>query len=638
MLSVAECLGRDGPFATSLRGFAPRIQQQEMAETVAGALDSYRVLVCEAGTGTGKTFAYLVPAILSGRRVIVSTGTKSLQEQLFHRDLPLVTKSLGVPVKTALLKGRANYLCPQRTGGYLDPSPEIPSNLLPDLARIRSWAGTTRTGDISELSSMAENSPIWRYATSTVDNCLGQECPALPDCFVWKARRAAMEADILVVNHHLFFADMALRDGGFGELLPGADGIILDEAHQIAEVASQFFGTSLSSRQLTELAKDSLHAYYKEAGDLPDFTAIVDAVEKSVRDLRLSFGTQTRRAAWREIRHNPNVVAALEQLRESLAVLEKVLSGLAERGKELQNCHRRGQEIGERFGQVTGDDPETNNLQWFETHTRTFILHNTPLEIAETFGNRILSRKCAWVFTSATLAVNGSFSHITGRLGLHENDEGLWESPFDFARQTLSYFPPQLPLPSAPDFTRKVVEKAVPVLEASRGRAFILFTSYRALREAAELLADLIEFPLLVQGEAPRNQLLESFRTTPNAVLLGTSSFWEGVDVRGEALSCVIIDKLPFAAPNDPVLQSRYALIREQGGNPFMDYQLPQAVIALKQGVGRLIRDVSDRGVLVLCDPRLHSRPYGRMFLHSLPPMPRTGDIEDVRQFFNQTD
>ncbi len=637
MLNVAEYLGWEGPFASLLNGYAPRKQQQEMARAVAGALEDFRVLVCEAGTGTGKTFAYLVPAILSGRGIIISTGTKSLQDQLYHRDLPLVIEALGVPVKAALLKGRSNYLCPHHLRGNMEATPGIPRNLLRDLARIRPWAEATRSGDIAEVTDTPENSPVWRYATSTADNCLGQECPDLTDCFVLKARRAAMEAEILVVNHHLFFADMALRDEGFGELLPGADGIILDEAHQIPEVASQFFGDALSSRQLVELSRDSLQAYYREAGDMPELVVAVDAVEKAARDLRLSLGEDTRRAAWRDFKDNSAVVETLEHLRNQLTTLESYLSGLAERGKDLQNCYRRCQELGGRLGLMTDENTEDNYLHWIETHARSFTFYVTPLDIAETFGKRITARKCAWVFTSATLAVNGSFSHFSERLGLIENDEDLWESPFDFTRQALGYHPPGLADPGAPHYTRQVVEAAVPVINASRGRAFFLFTSYRALREATELLATEIEFPLLVQGEAPRNLLLERFRNTPNSVLLGTSSFWEGVDVRGEALSCVIIDKLPFASPVDPVLQARYALIRDRGGNPFMDYQLPQAVITLKQGVGRLIRDVSDRGVLVLCDPRLFSRSYGRAFLDSLPPIPRTRDVEDVRRFFGES-
>jgi ATP-dependent DNA helicase DinG len=634
MLSIAGHLGPDGPLSRLLQDYAPRPQQQEMAETVGAALAQKGVLICEAGTGTGKTFAYLVPTLLSGAKVIISTGTKSLQEQLFHRDLPLVRRALGSPVRAALLKGRSNYLCPQRL--EVAGAGDLPGtqHYAQDLARIEAWAPLTNTGDISELPELSEDAGAWRYATSTTDNCLGQDCPALAGCFVLKARRAAMEADVVVVNHHLFFADMGLRDDGFGELLPGADGVILDEAHQVPEIATQFFGTALSSRQLIELARDCAAAYQQEAGDFSQLPEAVRLFERQTRDLRLALGVASRRVPWGELEGNREVRDGVTGLGRALSKVGEALSAVAERGKALESCHRRCLDLGERLTQVTRES-ETDYLRWVETREQSFTLHMTPLDIAGIFSGRMSARRCGWIFTSATLAVDGRFEHFAARLGLAERDEGLWESPFDFRHQALCYLPQEMPDPNAAGYTHRVIEVAIPVLQASRGRTFLLFTSHRALREAAQRLAGAVDYPLFVQGDAPRSRLLQQFRETPHAVLLGTSSFWEGVDVRGEALSCVIIDRLPFASPDDPVLQARYAAIREKGGNPFMDYQLPQAVIALKQGAGRLIRDAADRGVLVLCDPRIRTRAYGRVFLDSLPAMPRTRNLREVQKFYD---
>ncbi len=633
MLSPADHLGSDGALARLLPGFAPRPQQQAMARAVEEALTDFKVLVCEAGTGTGKTFAYLVPALLSGRRVIISTGTKSLQEQLFHRDLPLVRRALAVSAKVALLKGRANYLCRHRLTTARDVLRSGSADVAGDLVRIGAWAGGTRSGDIAEVPDIPEDAPVWRQVTSTAENCLGQDCPELSDCHVLKARRAAADADLVVVNHHLFFADMALRDEGFGELLPGADAVILDEAHQLPEVASQFFGLSLGSRHLAELARDSVAAYRQEAGDDPGLPAAAHALEQALHELRLGLGVDARRGAWQALRADTGIANRVDALRTALDGLKRLLEQHAERGKDLQSCHRRCADLIQRMEAVTGP-PDAKHLQWFETHVRSFSLNLTPLDIADVFSSQITARRCAWVFTSATLAVGRSFEHFAARMGLSGQAEGIWDSPFDFSRQALCYVPGAMPDPNSAGYTARVVDAAVPVLEASRGRAFLLFTSHRALREAASSLAARVRFPLLVQGQAPRTQLLQRFRNTPNAVLLGTSSFWEGIDVRGETLSCVIIDKLPFASPDDPVLQARLAAIREQGGNPFFDYQLPRAVIALKQGVGRLIRDVSDRGILVLCDPRLFSRSYGRVFLDSLPPLPIIRDPTAIVRFF----
>jgi ATP-dependent DNA helicase DinG len=635
MQSISELLGADGPLARHIHGFASRSLQQAMAESVAETLENDGLLIAEAGTGTGKTFAYLVPALLCGKKVMISTGTKNLQDQLFHRDLPTVREALGVSTSIALLKGRANYLCHHRLemleGRRLRPEQQD------HLARVRSWTGRTRSGDTAELGEIPEDATIWPMVTSTTDNCLGSECPAYSECFVMKARKDAQAADLLVVNHHLFFADMALRDEGFGEVLPGVNAFIFDEAHQLPEVASVFFGLNLGGRQIIDLGRATLVELHAEAPDQDLAQACVTKLEKSVRDFRLALGTGTQRGPWAKVAESKVVVDAADDLLATLGRLEEVLEPLAERGKGLERCWRRCLELQTRFGQFV-DGAEKNYIQWFETHSRSFVLHMTPLDIHETFRAYVDSHRSAWVFTSATLAVGDSFKHFARNLGIEDARGELWDSPFDFGKQALLYVPTKLPQPNTTEYTGAVVDAALPVIEACGGRTFFLTTSHRALREVAERLENEIEYPLLVQGTLPRAELLERFRELGNAVLVGTSSFWEGVDVRGEALSCVIIDKLPFSSPGDPVLQAKLDAMREQGLNPFFDFQVPQAVIALKQGVGRLIRDVSDRGVLMICDPRLFGKSYGRVFRNSLPPMPITRDVADVQAFFEQGD
>ena len=630
---LAELLGPDGPFAERIDGYAPRSAQLAMAEAVERTLDDCGRLIVEAGTGTGKTFAYLVPALRSGGKVIISTGTKALQDQLYHRDLPLVAETLGTPARTALLKGRSNYLCRHRLEVNAESGRFRSREMAFRFQRVREWSAATRSGDIAEISDIPEDSPVWPYVTSTGDNCLGQECAHVGDCFLIRARRAAQEADLLVINHHLFFADMALRGEGFGELLPGANAVILDEAHQLPEAASAFFGLAVSGRQLLELAQDTLTEQVREAPDMASLARAAEGLEKAARDLRLAFGPGDRRAAWSEAAPDAEVGSALDELRTRLAALTAALDPIADRGKGLESCQRRSRELGEAIDQLTGDTP-TGQVHWFETRGRGFTLHLTPLDVAAPLRAHMDAQKCAWVFTSATLAVGDSFRHFSARLGLEEAETLQLPSPFDYPSQALWYVPRGLPQPNTPGYTRAVVDAALPVLVASRGRAFLLFTSHRALREAADLLEGRLDYPLLVQGTAPRSELLRRFRELGNAVLLGTSSFWEGVDVRGEALSCVIIDKLPFAAPNDPVVKARIDTLREEGREPFIEFQVPSAVITLKQGTGRLIRDVSDRGVLMICDPRLLRRGYGHAFLDSLPPMARTRDVADVERFF----
>jgi ATP-dependent DNA helicase DinG len=604
-----------------------------MAETIASALEGNEVIVAEAGTGTGKTFAYLVPALVSGKKVIISTGTKNLQDQLFHKDLPVVRQALGVPVEVALLKGRANYLCLHRLEIARSEGRFTALEQAHQFQQIVRWSEQSASGDVAELSALPEDSPLWPLVTSSTDNCLGGECPRLEDCFLAHARRRAQEADVVVVNHHLLFADLALRDGGFGELLPGANAFILDEAHQVPEIASTFFGMSIGANQLRELARDAITEDLREAGETPALRTAAEALEKAVADMRLAFGLEVRRGPWRDMAETEAIADAIANVSQQVEQLESQLESLAPRGKGLENCHRRAGELGQLFSVLTGAAP-AGYVHWFETHARSFTLTLTPMEVAEIFRKTIGETRRAWIFTSATLAVGKSFSHYTDQLGIEGAETYQWDSPFDYPQQALFYVPPEMPDPQSPEYTRHVIEQALPVLEASRGRAFILFTSHRALQEAAERIEGKLPYPLLVQGEAPRRRLLERFRAEGNAVLLGTGSFWEGVDVRGEALSCVIIDKLPFASPGDPVLQARIEAMRERGENPFMDFQLPQAVITLKQGAGRLIRDVSDRGVLMVCDPRLLSKPYGRLFVESLPRMLRTRSLDVVRRFF----
>jgi ATP-dependent DNA helicase DinG len=632
-MDVADLLGPTGPLARQ-PGFAPRLQQQQMAAAVDAILQEGGTLIVEAGTGTGKTYAYLIPALRSGARVIISTGTRHLQDQLYHRDLPVVRRALKSRVKIALLKGRSNYLCRYRLRLAAQEG-RLPSlEQVAELRRIQTWAKRTDHGDIAEAADVPENSSIWPRVTSTMDNCLGSDCPDIEDCFFAKARREAQEAELLIINHHLFFADMAIRETGFAELLPGAEAIILDEAHQLPEIASFFFGKSLSHWQLLELARDTMVEQARDAPDFPDLRERALALETAAAVMREALGPADRRAQWREVSEQPSVLNAVANLALTLDALQKALQEAAQRGKGLESCYRRCEDSMQRWILLTEAQGTPEQVRWFETRGRGFIFTSTPLDVAPTFQGRMAAQPGAWIFTSATLAVGPSFEHFAARLGLTDYAALRLDSPFDFARNALLYHPPELPDPAASHYTTALLNAVLPVLNASQGRAFLLFTSYRALREAADWLAERLPYPLLVQGALPKVALLQQFRDLGNAVLLGTASFWEGVDVRGEALSCVIIDRLPFAAPNDPVLQARIEALRQRGENPFMTYQLPQAVITLKQGAGRLIRDVSDRGVLVLGDPRLLSKSYGQAFLDSLPPMPRTRLLERVQAFF----
>ena len=633
--------GPRGPLAGRIAGYRERAQQIDMAEEVARAIRDCAKLVCEAGTGTGKTVAYLVPALISGGKVIISTGTKTLQDQLYQRDLPLVRDALEMSVTTALLKGRANYVCHHHLERNLGEGRLATREDAAQLQRIARFARSSARGDRAELADVPEDAPAWVLATSTRENCLGSKCGRYDDCFVMAARRDALSSDVVVVNHHLFFADLMLKGEGIAELLPACNTVIFDEAHQLPQTATLFFGESLSTSQLIELARDLRVEAATTARDVPALPPLAVRLERSARDLRLSVREDTARVAAQALQSREGFQEALALLESQLDEATALLQGLAERAEELERLAVRAGELRERLRRWR-DEENARIVRWVEVHSQSLQLHATPLSVADIFRKQLEGRPQAWIFTSATLAVNGDFSLYRGELGLDDARTACWDSPFDYAGHALLYVPRELPEPNSPDHTRAVVERALPVIRASGGRAFLLFTTLRGMRLAHELLReafarDGLAYPLLQQGEGSRSELLERFRRLGNAVLVASASFWEGVDVRGEALSLVVIDKLPFAPPDDPVLRARLQDLEKSGRNPFMDYQLPQAVIALKQGAGRLIRDENDRGVLMICDRRLFSRSYGRRIIPSLPPMPLTRDEGEVVGFFAES-
>lgn len=633
--SIGALFEADGELAAAMPGYVPRAQQKIMAEAVVETLMEKTTLVVEAGTGVGKTLAYLLPAVASGGKVIISTGTKNLQDQLYHKDLPLARGILTHALDVCLLKGRANYLCLNRLKQYETLSAGHGFSDFEDVQRIKVWSRQTHDGDIAELASVSEEATVWPRVTSTVDNCLGQECPDYTDCYVVQARRRAQEADVVVINHHLFCADLALKEDGVGEILPSASAFILDEAHQLPEIATQFFGVSIGGRQLVELARDAIAAQLLEAPDQPELREHAQLLENKTRELRVGLGVEGQRSGWDAIAQ-ASLAISLNEMGTVLLQLRIMLEQMAERGKLLQSLARRALVLQERLNQFLQPDGEM--IRWYETYQRSFSLNLTPLEIAGTFAKHKARYPAAWVFTSATLAIGEDFTHFNSQLGLERPQTLRLGSPYDYAHQVCIYRPEELPMPNAPHYTEAVVRAIRPVILANPGGTFILFTSHRALQLAAGLLHDLDERPLLVQGTASRRQLIDRFRNAGNAVLLGAQSFWEGVDVRGAALSCVVIDRLPFAAPGDPLLKARAEAIAARGGNAFLEQHLPRAVIAFKQGIGRLIRDSHDRGVLVLCDPRLGERSYGRIFLNSLPPAPIVRQLEAVKAFFSASD
>jgi ATP-dependent DNA helicase DinG len=638
MLDIEPAFSSNGPLAQGVPAYRSRPAQVEMARAVVQALEERSALVVEAGTGTGKTFAYLVPALLSGARVVLSTASKTLQDQLFQRDIPALRKVLKIPVSIALLKGRANYLCPHHLEETLRQGVLFDREEVGHLHLVQAFAQRTTSGDIAELGEVPEQSAIWRKVTSTRENCLGQECAHHADCFVLAARKQALQADLVVINHHLFFADLVLRDEGAGELLPLADAVIFDEAHQLPAIATHFFGQSLSTFRVVELT-ETLHALLPGLGiEQDELSQSARHLEKSITPLRHSLTVREGRLTLDQVHREPAFAAAWEAFIQALEQFMARLSAHGERAEalqelagEAQNCHdmaMRWQKT-ELPGQV----------RWVECFPQTLHFNATPLGLGELLGPYWQDTQRAWIFTSATLSVKGDFAHYLEAMGLPHARALNWESPFDYFHQALLYVPQDLPLPHEPTHTRTLLERARPLLEASQGRAFLLFTTYRALQEAQRLLEVWKQeghwaYPVLVQGQRTRSDLLKRFRRTKHAVLLGTSSFWEGVDIKGEALSVVIIDKLPFAPPDDPVEAARIEEINRAGRNGFMDYQLPRAILQLKQGAGRLIRDEQDRGVLMIGDRRILEKSYGTKIWQSLPPMARTRELAVACGFF----
>lgn len=626
----------DGALAQKIEGFKPREPQRLMANAVALAISNKQGLVVEAGTGTGKTYAYLAPALRSGKKVIISTGSKALQDQLYARDLPKVASALKFKGKLALLKGRSNYLCLERLDQQSLAGGELASQSLSDLAHLRHWASITDEGDISTCTVVAEDSYVWPLVTSTNDNCLGSDCPLYKECFVVKARRKAMDADVVVVNHHLFMADMVVKESGFGELIPTADVMIFDEAHQIPDIASQYFGQQLSSRQLLDLAKDITIAYRTEVRDSAQLQKSADRLSQSAQDFRLALGEPGFRGNLRDVLADNSIQRALVLLDDALELCYDVMKLSLGRSALLDAAFERATLYRNRLKRLK-DVNIAGYSYWYECNARHFLLALTPLSVTDKFRELMADKPGAWIFTSATLSVNDKLEHFTLRLGLDQAETLLLASPFDYAHQALLCVPRYLPSPNERGGSRQLARMLRPLIEANKGRCFFLCTSHQMMRELAEEFRASLTLPVLLQGETSKGQLLAQFVEAGNALLVATSSFWEGVDVRGQALSCVIIDKLPFTSPDDPLLKARIEDCRLRGGDPFNEVQLPDAVITLKQGVGRLIRDTDDRGVMVICDNRLVMRPYGEVFLNSLPPTPRTRSLQQAIHFLQSS-
>jgi len=654
MLDLDDIFGPGGPLQQALPDFKIRRQQLRMAERVAAALSERELLAVEAGTGTGKTFAYLVPALLSGARVLISTGTRTLQDQLFSKDLPLVARAIGRPARIALLKGRTNYLCRYRLAragddgveqlGLDDSFATEPRASEKVLARIRRWSQTTRSGDLSEVRGLSDSNPVWPHVTSSRENCLGTKCPEVARCHVILARRAALEADIVIVNHHLLLADLALKEDGFGDILGTADAVILDEAHQIADLATQFFGAHVGSRRIENLLRDlqlELTRYAPSADEADEgiVAGVADSVrgvEDSLQQLRAGLPTRMGRLAWTEMRTPPD--AAVADLAGALGMLQFRLEGMGDASSLAPFAERLG-EVASGLERIAAVDA-MEGARAVEVTARGFSLSLMPYDISSRFNAMVHARRCAWIFTSATLSLGEDFSHFTGRLGLGDAPTLKIDSPFDYERQSLLFLPTGMPEPTSPGYIAAVMARALEMIDASRGGAFVLFTSHRALAQGAVWLRERWKnappYALYVQGEAPRERLLKDFRDDGNGVLLGTTSFWEGVDVKGEALRLVVIEKLPFASPDDPLVRARIEHLQAIGANAFRDYQLPEAALALKQGVGRLIRSEEDYGAVVICDPRVTGRSYGRVFLSALPPMTPTQDADEAQRFLRR--
>lgn len=635
MSKIKQLLGDDGLFSEQFEAFKARPQQIEMAERIAEAIEQQSALIVEAGTGTGKTFAYLIPALVSMKKIIVSTGTKTLQDQLFTKDIPTLLGLLGIKPKVRLLKGRSNYLCLDRYHkAALMPISRYQDNRAL-FQKLKNWIHQTTHGEISELADYIENRLMVANITSTPENCLGAECDHYNDCFMYKARRRALDADLLVINHHLLFADMAIKQGGFGELLPKADVIVLDESHQIPEIAGRFFSHLFSSRQCTELLNDLL----TEAGEVDAaFAAISDEHEqmkRSLRDTLLAMSQMPERESSHRLFKTEIIIEAFDLLMHQMNLLAAALEPLVVQSTGLQNCYLRLTAMGDLLQDMM-QQSESNFIYWFEAREKYFALHKSPLEIAEPLNEFRNAFETSWVLTSATLTVNNEFKHYQQQTGFDDAETLYLDSPFDYQKQALMLLPKNLPEPNDFEFNPSMFDYVLPLIQQAQGGVFFLFTSHRSLQMAAYYFKDKIDKPIFVQGQSDRNQMLEDFRTAGNGLLLGAASFWEGVDVSGASLSCVIIDKLPFAHPGDPVLKAKIEHINKNGGKAFYDLQIPKAIIALKQGAGRLIRGEDDRGVLVICDRRITSKGYGPSFLKSLPDMKSTHERQDAIDFLNE--
>ena len=630
---LSHIFSLNGQLSQNIKDFSPREEQLSMAQAVGDTIYNKSSLVIEAGTGTGKTLAYLAPVLLFNKKTIISTGSKNLQDQLFNRDLPAIKKALNFTGKIALLKGRANYLCLERLDQVIAQGVLGDKSVLTDLSKVRKWNNSTKTGDFTECVELAEDSPIISQLTSTAESCLGTDCPNYSECYVAAARRKALNADLVVINHHLFFADMAVKETGFGELIPHAEVIIFDEAHQLPDIASQYFGQSLTSRQLFDLCKDINIVYRTELKDMLQLGSTSDTLLKVVQDFRLLLGEENNtRGNWREFYKQSAVKKAFDLLQEKINFLSEVIKLTLGRSQTLDSIFERVESIKSQLKRLT----ETNIVgfcYWYEGNGRQFGLHITPLTVADKFGEQLKIKEAAWIFTSATLEVGGTFNHFCQRLGIEHATQKILHSPFNYPEQSLLCVPRYLPTTNKTHTLTSLGEMLLPVIEANKGRCFVLCTSYTMMRGLAEYFREKSSLSILVQGETSKGKLLEQFTYTSHSVLVATSSFWEGIDVRGDALSLVIIDKLPFTAPDDPLLKARIEDCKLQGGDPFNDIQIPEAVITLKQGVGRLIRGVSDRGVVIICDNRLVMRNYGETFLKSLPNSSRTRDLNKVIQF-----
>lgn len=630
-------LSEKGRLSTAIPGFVARGAQSDLAEAIAKALSDKSILVAEAGTGTGKTFAYLLPCILSRKKALISTATKTLQDQLFEKDLPTLVRALGLSVRIQNLKGRANYICQHRTSLHAEEGHFQTPQAAHEIVYVRDKMAQMQNGERSELPEIAEDSPVWPYVTSTADNCLGSDCPNLDSCFLVKARRRAKEADIVVINHHLFFADSQLKQDGFGELLPGVDMVVFDEAHQLADIATNFNDERIGTRQFHDLLADSIAEW--PALDLANtpLKLLSHRADNLTNELINALSTKEDRLSWDELKHNGLFKSAWENW---LALIDEVVQCFTDEVITKVPALKHYQTSLQEFARIllAFTQTHTDKILWLERFKHSLVFHATPFDVAQIFSQQLKQQACAYVFTSATLTIEASFDCFCKQLGLNNANTLLLSSPFDFQQQALLYLPRGLPDPKDHKYYEALIAKVLPVIEACGGRCFFLFTSHRALKLVAKMLDKKLYFPLLVQGEESKPILLARFRQLGNAVLLGTATFWEGVDVKGEALSCVIIDKIPFASPMDPITRGRMAYLKARGLSAFDEMSLPDAVIALKQGVGRLIRDIEDKGVLMIADPRLTAREYGRTILASLPAIPKTRDEQKVLTFIEELD